>query len=100
MDKRASRSAMMYAINISIVRTTPTKREKQPHREQDASRKFDGGDECGGEDGSREAKAGKEESDAAEIVELAPAILCELEPPINPHEQQEEGLQGTGTADT
>ena len=81
-------------------------RESQPNgtrektnRDENASDKFDGGNEGGGEAGSREAEARKEKRDAAEIVELAPAVLCELKTPIKSAEEQEGRLEDTSGAD-
>ena len=77
----------------------PDEPRKETNRQQNASDKFDGGDESCGETGSRKAEARKEESDAAEIVELAPAVLCELKTPIKSDEEQEERLEVTSGVD-
>jgi hypothetical protein len=72
---------------------------EEANGEQQTADELDGGNEGGGEAGSGETEAREEFGDVSEIVELAPAVLGELQAPVDADEQKERRLQRAGGAD-
>jgi len=65
----------------------------ETEEEQNASHEFECGYEGGGRAGSGQAETGEKRSYAFEIVELAPAVLRDLEAPVEAHEEQKGRLK-------